>query len=69
MFLGLRLEKGVNNLDFKEKFGKSFFEIFKKEIDENVKKGLLIKENDSIYLSSKGFDLANSVMSDFLLEE
>ena len=69
MFLGLRLEKGVNNLDFKEKFNKSFFEIFKREIDENVKKGLLIKENNRIYLSKKGFDLANSVMSDFLLED
>ena len=55
--------------DFKEKFGKSFLEIFKKEIDENVQKGLLIKENNRIYLSKKGFDLANSVMSDFLLEE
>lgn len=69
MFLGLRLEKGVNNLDFKEKFGKSFFEIYKKEIDQNTKNGLLIKENNRIYLSKKGFDLANSVMSDFLLEE
>ena len=69
MFLGLRLEKGVNNLDFKEKFNKSFFEIFKREIDENVQKGLLIKENNRIYLSKKGFDLANSVMSDFLLED
>ena len=69
MFLGLRLQKGVSDLDFKEKFGKSFFEIFSKEIAENVEKGLLIKENDRIYLSSKGFDLANSVMSDFLLED
>ena len=69
MFLGLRLDKGVSDLDFKEKFGKSFFEIFSKEIAENVEKGLLIKENDRIYLSSKGFDLANSVMSDFLLED
>ena len=69
MFLGLRLQKGVSDLDFKAKFGKSFFEIFSKEIAENVEKGLLIKENDRIYLSSKGFDLANSVMSDFLLED
>ncbi len=69
MFLGLRLEKGVSNLDFKEKFNKSFFEIFRKEIDKNVKCGLLIKENNRIYLSKKGFDLANSVMSDFLLED
>ena len=69
MFLGLRLDKGVSDLEFKLKFGKSFFEIFKKEIAENVEKGLLIKENDRIYLSAKGFDLANSVMSDFLLGE
>jgi oxygen-independent coproporphyrinogen-3 oxidase len=69
MFLGLRLEKGVNNLEFKEKFNKSFFEIYKKEIDQNVNNGLLIKENNRIYLSKKGFDLANSVMSDFLLED
>jgi len=69
MFLGLRLQKGVSDLDFKEKFGKSFFEIYKKEIDQNTKNGLLIRENHRIYLSSKGFDLANSVMSDFILED
>ena len=68
MFLGLRLTKGVSNTDFVKKFGKSMFDIYEKVIEKNLNLGLLNRDRDSIFLSKKGFDLANSVMSDFLLD-
>lgn len=68
MFLGLRLNKGVKNSDFITKFGKSMFDIYKDVIDKNVEAGLLNRERDRIFLSRRGFDLANCVMSDFLLD-
>ena len=66
MFLGLRKIKGINDKDFKELFNESFFDIYKKEIEKHINNGLLIKEDDNIRLSSKGLDLANFVMSDFV---
>ncbi|MBQ2897642.1 MAG: oxygen-independent coproporphyrinogen III oxidase [Clostridia bacterium] len=68
MFLGLRLNKGVSNSDFMSKFDKSMFDIYKDIVDKNIKAGLLNRERDRIFLSKKGFDFANTVMSDFLLD-
>lgn len=66
MFMGLRKTKGINNTEFKNKFGVSFFEIYKDVIEKHLKSGLLIKEGERIFLSSKGLDLANTVMCDFV---
>jgi len=67
MFLGLRLTKGVNNSDFEEKFKISMFRLFPDVIEKNIKAGLLNYEGDRIFLSRKGLDFANLVMSDFIL--
>ncbi len=69
MFLGLRLNKGIKGSDFEEKFNRSMFDIYPDAIEKNIKLGLLNYEGDRIFLSPKGFDLANSVMSDFILDE
>lgn len=66
MFLGLRKIKGINDNDFKEIFGESFFDVYKTEIEKHINNGLLIKEEENIRLSDKGLDLANYVMSDFV---
>ena len=66
MFLGLRKTNGIKDKEFTELFNKSFFDVYKEEIENNMQKGLLIKENDTIKLTTKGQDLANIVMSDFV---
>ncbi len=66
MFMGLRKTQGVSDDEFKNRFSESFFELYGEVIEKHIKNGLLIKENDRIYLSSKGFDLANTVMCDFV---
>ena len=66
MFMGLRKIKGVSDSDFQKRFSQSFFEKYNETIKKHTENGLLIKENDRIFLSSKGLDLANSVMCDFV---
>ncbi len=66
MILGLRLTEGVNIAKFKERFGQNIFDVWGEVIEKNVRKGLLTMENESIQLTSKGFDLANSVFVEFI---
>lgn len=66
MFLGLRKTKGVSDQDFQEQFQVSFFDRYGSVIEKHLKNGLLMQDCQRIYLSKKGLDLANVVMSDFV---
>lgn len=71
MFLGLRLTKGVDVIAFKEQFNKDIEEVYGDVISRYQNLGLL--EYDStlkhthLRLTTKGLDVANTVMADFLL--
>lgn len=67
MILGLRMNKGVIREEFQLKFNESLDELFSREIERNVKSGLLTDNKESIYLTEKGLDLSNQVEIDFLL--
>ena len=69
MFMGLRLTSGINLLEFKSKFNKDIYSIYKNVIEKNIKRGLLVENNSNLLLTKKGIDLANDVMSDFILEK
>lgn len=69
MFLGLRKTKGIDILDFRKEFGCDIEEIFARSIDKNIKKGLLVREENRLYLSSRGIDISNTVMSDFIITD
>ena len=58
MFLGLRLMEGVpeNNIP----------EIYVTEVAEQIKKGLLTRENGCVRLTPQGMDLANQVFEAFI---
>ena len=43
--------------------------VFGEAIERHIKNGLLKEEGDALFLTSKGTDLANYVMSDFILDE
>ena len=76
MILKLRMTEGVSAEEFRERFGISLFETFQKEIQKTVTEGLLSirytpSENEKaeasgVYLTPKGFDLANLVFEEFL---
>lgn len=68
MFLGLRKTKGIDITDFKEEFGTDIKDIFGEAIEDNIARGLLIHDGNCLYLSKRGIDISNTVMSDFILE-
>ncbi len=68
MFLGLRMIEGVSEREFKSYFGIDINEIFGVKIDKLIEQKLLEKSDDRIYLTSKGIDISNYVMSEFLLD-
>lgn len=67
MYLGLRCIDGISIEQFEKTFNKNISKIFGISISSNIEKGLLQKDNDKISLTSKGLDISNVVMSDFLL--
>ena len=67
MFLALRTAEGASAKSFETMFGRNMQEIFEEPIQKHVENGLLINNTERICLTDKGFDLANYVMSDFLL--
>ncbi len=67
MFLGLRKTAGIDIADFKEKFGCDISKIYDKPIKDNIASGLLVHKGNRLYLSQRGIDISNTVMSDFIL--
>ena len=67
MFLGLRKIKGVSEQDFYKSFKVSMDEEYKDNIENLIKEGLLVREEDRIRLTDRGIDLSNYALSQFLL--
>ncbi len=67
MFLGLRLVEGVSIEKFKQRFKVSIFEKYEDVIEKHINMGLLKLENQRLFLTSKGIEFSNQVMSDFIL--
>lgn len=69
MFLGLRLTEGVSRDVFHRTFGLSVEEVYGQVLEKHMRQGLLQMEGDRIFLTGRGLDVSNYVMSDFLLDE
>lgn len=67
MFLGLRRINGISVKEFYQRFCVPYEEIYDEVTNKFIKEGLLIRKSDRIFLSEKGIDISNYVMSDFLL--
>lgn len=67
MFLGLRMTKGVSRRDFESCFGLPIEAIYKDVLDGLKQDGLLQVSQGMISLTDQGMDVANYVMSKFLL--
>lgn len=66
IILRLRLTEGFSKEEFKKKFGFPVTERYSKIIEKHINNGLLTDAGDRLFLSERGLDLSNSVMSDFL---
>ena len=68
MFLGLRMMKGVSVQRFEEVFGKPITEVYGPMIEALVDQGVLTMQNGYVMLTTRGIDVSNVVMSNFLFE-
>jgi len=67
MFMGLRMIEGININEFKKRFNKDINEVYGDIIEKNIKKELLIYKSEKLFLSEKGIEISNYVMSDFII--
>jgi oxygen-independent coproporphyrinogen-3 oxidase len=66
MMMGMRLDTGVRESDFRARFGKSIREVFSTEIDQLLQAGLIEEDADGIRLSYDGKLLGNEVFGVFV---
>jgi oxygen-independent coproporphyrinogen-3 oxidase len=66
LFLGLRKSQGVSITHFHEKFNQSIMDVFGAQIDDNIRRGLLTLEGDTLSLTRKGKFLGNEVFQAFI---
>ena len=59
--------EGVSIDKFKDKFSKDINDVYGEIINKNKKLGLLDEKNGRIYLTDKGIEVSNWVMSEFIL--
>lgn len=67
MFLGLRMVDGIYRDEFQNAFGVPIEGVYGHVLKHLQEEGLLIKREGRIYLTDKGLDLNNYVLSQFLL--
>jgi oxygen-independent coproporphyrinogen-3 oxidase len=67
MFMGLRKIKGISKNEFKEKFNIDIHTVYGTVINKFLNNKLLLEDNERIYLSSRGIELSNQVMCEFIL--
>lgn len=68
IILSLRKTEGLSLINFKSKYKKDVFDLFKIEIDELIGKGLLILDNTNnvLKLTDRGLEVANIVWEAFV---
>ena len=65
-FLRLRTTEGILLDEFFKMFGEEFENVFAREVEDNIKKGLLERKERTLRLTRSGLDIANIVIEDFL---
>ena len=66
MLLGFRLLDGVSGREFSDRFGADMALVFKLQLDDLSRRGLIEKTPDRICLSEPGLDYANEVFRSFV---
>ncbi|SHI38176.1 coproporphyrinogen III oxidase, anaerobic [Clostridium cavendishii DSM 21758] len=67
MFMGLRKIKGIEEYEFRKRFKINIDEVYGTVLKKYIDCGLLKREYGRVYLTKKGIEFSNNVMSEFLL--
>lgn len=65
IMMGLRLNSGIDLGEFNKRFEEDFLKNYEREIENNIKLGLIEVKGNKIKLTEKGRDLSNQVELDF----
>ncbi|MCE9674247.1 radical SAM family heme chaperone HemW [Paraclostridium bifermentans] len=66
IFMGLRMNEGINVDIFKERFDTDFYDIYQAVMDKLIKRELVRFDGKNISLTQKGREISNSVFIEFL---
>ncbi|KPI50149.1 coproporphyrinogen III oxidase [Clostridioides difficile] len=66
IFMGLRMNKGIEFEDFKKKFGIDFREKYNKQIEMLLDRKLINQSFEGIQLTQKGREISNSIFIEFM---
>lgn len=66
MFMGLRMTEGISEADFENKFLCSIYDVYGKELNMLINKGLIIKKDGNLFLSERGIDVSNQIFEKFI---
>jgi len=66
VMLRMRLSRGVELLDFAERFGKDFDELYRDKLLKYERGGYVKREHGSVSFTDKGFLVSNFILSDIL---
>lgn len=67
MFMGLRKNVGINKSEFSKRFNKDIHSVYDQVINKYVSTGFMEESENNIFLTYKGIELSNVIMSEFLL--
>lgn len=67
MFLGLRMTEGISEDEFRLRFGRTLISVYGRQLVHFTSNGLMAHNGSRYYLTKRGMELANQVMSEFLL--
>lgn len=68
MFLGLRMMEGVTEEDFQREFQENLRDVYGDVLDQEISEGLMKQEGTRYFLTDRGIDVSNWVLSDFLFD-
>ncbi len=66
VFLGLRMDKGIDTDEFEKRFSVSIYDVFADEIEKNLKRGTMIKEGNRLKLAPEFVYVSNAILADFV---
>ena len=66
IMLGLRLVKGISKKSFMERFGRDIYYYYGEAIKKLEEKNLLIDDGRQIRLTTRGMDVQNTVLLEFM---
>lgn len=66
MIMGLRMNVGISENEFKKRFGKCVDDVYKTELEKFIKYGFLIRNGGFIRFSDAGRNVSNAILCEFV---